>query len=298
MAGEQLSTADENAFERYFRRRVNHTLAVIVSMAGALGVVVAWAIFCTARSLAEAAVNTKLVEKTDEIKRLEKDLVAVRDKAREQHLTFTRDLAFAESDTKRAALTVTELEQQSGVAKTRLQAAIRSVEDELSAAQSVVTASKNVSGIANALANDATFQNRIRDGLFALPIASIIAWNPTKFGLDKSPLPHGWVPCNGPITKGSPYYIEQADVDLALVPDLNQGRRFLRGSATSGDLEEDAVGRHTHRFWRYTDNLTRIGSGGGGDGWSGTQMVDTEPNAGDGETRPKNMSVIWIIRVK
>jgi hypothetical protein len=145
--------------------------------------------------------------------------------------------------------------------------------------------------------------------LSTLPIGVIIGWH-----RDLSPdkyvplLPPGWVECNGdPIkVEGSPFYGQNT-------PNLNGGGRFLRGAATSGTLQDDAFQGHHHGGLRWA-STQQVGAGATGDSQlslgaphSGlNKTTGPEPDNMPGnnmprtanETRPINMSVIWIMKVK
>lgn len=129
-----------------------------------------------------------------------------------------------------------------------------------------------------------------------LPIGAIIAWHKNLTGTPA--LPAGWVECNGGTlyNPDSPYHGQA-------IPDLNGDKRFLRGGSVSGDLQQDAFQGHRHSLGSYTFTvgtasnctLARNVDGTYGkdpvtDGTHGTPRVDSE-------TRPINMSVVWIMKV-
>ena len=135
-----------------------------------------------------------------------------------------------------------------------------------------------------------------------LPIGSII-------GLHKSfpntpALPPGFVEMNGQVLDNpdSPY-------DGQTIPNWNGEGRFLRGGATSGVEQDDAMQGHGHRAkirgdagtgptaagHPVTDNPTGATNDGlitlpTSDGANGTPRIADE-------TRPKNASVVWIMKV-
>ncbi len=147
------------------------------------------------------------------------------------------------------------------------------------------------------------------------PIGSIIAWHKSMSGTPS--LPYGWVECNGQTLSdpASPYHNQtipnlNGDASGANSPGLNEkAGMFLRGGTSSGTGQNDAFQGHKHSI---TSNAVSYSYGG--------MMVDEEaevdlPSAtievgnpiSDGtngtprtanETRPKNMSVVWIMRVK
>lgn len=145
-----------------------------------------------------------------------------------------------------------------------------------------------------------------------LPIGAILPWHRDLDGVPGE-LPIGWVPCNGPLTQDP-----ESEVDMQRIPNLNGEHRFLRGSTNSGILESYATaipiapfvigtaGEHNHAIDRRgpTGAVTATVEGGGSSGDQGaigtrTAGAHTHPLAGgDSETRPINMSVVWIIRIK
>lgn len=133
------------------------------------------------------------------------------------------------------------------------------------------------------------------------PIGTIQAWH--KSFPNTPALPTGWVECNGQVLAdtGSPY-------NGQTIPNLNGGERFLRGSATSGTNQGFATEDHTHQRDSSGRNESYIYVSDGGTytyAGGGTRRNSTATNTGgmatgtaDTETRPINMSVVWIMRVK
>jgi hypothetical protein len=91
-----------------------------------------------------------------------------------------------------------------------------------------------------------------------------------------------------------------------VLPDLNQtvmvgnesfSGLFLRGGETSGILQADAT---AHNGLVVNDRYAGSKSGGesGVDATSGSGGTIEFHVSGDAETRPANMSVVWIIRIK
>ncbi len=154
-------------------------------------------------------------------------------------------------------------------------------------------------------------------GFGVVPIGSIVAWHKNLFGTPS--LLDGWVECNGQVVDDpeSPY-------DGQTLPDLNGEKRFLRGGATSGEDQSDALRSHPHDFSATTDlkgshhhSIDGNFAKGGGDYdrdhiGSGLGFADYTEDAGNHthpvsgrtdhfggeETRPVNMSVVWIMRIK
>lgn len=148
------------------------------------------------------------------------------------------------------------------------------------------------------------------------PIGSIIAWH--KDFTNTPSLPYGWVECNGQTLNdpASPYHNQvipnlNGNPNGADSPGLNEkAKMFLRGGTTSGVGQNDAFQGHRHsidtdgarkRTLAYQTYdwglgiyapLANITVGDPiSDGTNGS------PRTAD-ETRPKNMSVVWIMRVK
>ena len=121
-------------------------------------------------------------------------------------------------------------------------------------------------------------------------------------------IPSGWQKCDGSIINSpSPW-------EGKLTPDLNNAKRFLRGGPDSHQLrlEDDSLRGHTHgtsdRFFLglYGDHSCPSGSslyddiGIDNEGKQDDKICERHFNTGstgDSETRPKNMNVIFIMRV-
>lgn len=149
------------------------------------------------------------------------------------------------------------------------------------------------------------------------PVGSIIAWH--KNFSNTPSLPFGWVECNGQTLNdpSSPYHNQvipnlNGDPNGANSPGLSEKIGvFLRGGTTSGVGQNDAFQGHKHSVdpdgalkYQYQYPAYTIETGGiygaianisvgnpTSDGTNGTPRTANE-------TRPKNMSVVWIMRVK
>ncbi len=127
--------------------------------------------------------------------------------------------------------------------------------------------------------------------LQGIPIGSIQSWH--KSFTNTPALTSDWVQCDGQVLNDgdSPY-------DGQTIPDLNGESRFLRGSAVSGTNQAEDFKSHTHSITRDLDGS--VGSGvefAANQGISNFQPAITEAQGG-AETRPINMSVVWIIKIK
>jgi hypothetical protein len=136
-----------------------------------------------------------------------------------------------------------------------------------------------------------------------VPIGTIVAWHGSY--ANTPTLPSGWVACNGQtLSDAASVYNGQ------VIPDLNASisgdiSRFLRGSTTSGTIQAQDVQPHNHSVTingsLLAQNPSPSVSGGfqGGGNYSNTGYGSVSVNNSTGsETRPYNMSVIWIMRVK
>lgn len=135
------------------------------------------------------------------------------------------------------------------------------------------------------------------------PIGTILAWH--KSFTNTPALSDGWVECNGQtLSDATSVY------DGQVIPDLNGDARFLRGSATSGTEQAEDFKSHTHIQDAHTHGLTNtprirtseMAAGGNAGAERGLETtIDSttaiNQNTGGAETRPINMSVVWIMRV-
>lgn len=152
-----------------------------------------------------------------------------------------------------------------------------------------------------------------------VPIGTIVAWHQDLDGTPALPADGPWVRCDGKTLEGDAY--KNSVYFRRVLPNLNgdangqpnpaptHARLFLRGSTKSGDYEVDAIKEHTHsRVGPQSKDVFIVGSrlgpqvipseNGRKDGFVIEARDDTGPNVGAaGETNPKNMSVVWIIRV-
>lgn len=171
--------------------------------------------------------------------------------------------------------------------------------------------------------------------LSTLPLGSIIAWHRDLLEQGALSLPPGWVECNGQILDDpeSPFNGHVIpNLNLVDQSDLLEGREggaFLRGAPRSGELQQDELQTHTHqdrghRHFRNAEHAAELAwrnvspqpgahgvPGPGPDRFFNLNQVESAtanlagPTAfGAGaarhgaETRPVNMSVIWIMKVK
>ncbi len=153
-----------------------------------------------------------------------------------------------------------------------------------------------------------------------IPVGTILAWHKNAATNSQLTLNDRWRECNNALVSDpdSPFNNKR-------VPNLNNEKRFLRGSNTSGTPQDDAMQRIIGKF------QVKASYDGGGNSTSG--VVSSTPNGnrhnstssggtlytfdnagryvngkytfktngngyGTGETRPINMSVVWIIKIK
>ena len=135
-----------------------------------------------------------------------------------------------------------------------------------------------------------------------IPVGTIMAWHKSLTGTPA--LLTSWVECSGQVLSDS-----ESVYDGVTIPDLNGEARFLRGSATSGSDQVDAFQGHHHNVPNLSQRVpNRTGNSGAldkNDGAFNTENATTIVTDGvngtpriANETRPINMSVVWIIRVK
>ena len=135
-----------------------------------------------------------------------------------------------------------------------------------------------------------------------VPIGAIVAWYKTEANRRGIERPSGWIECSGGTVKSGP-------LKGMAIPNLNGERRFLRGGTTSGDPEVASVGKHQHEV-----DIARAGGTGftahnNGQGFgenrglfywchSNHGALHTKDNTTHDDTRPINMSVVWIMRIE
>ena len=151
------------------------------------------------------------------------------------------------------------------------------------------------------------------------PVGAVIAWHKNMIGLTAT-LPDGWVECNGQVISDS-----ESALDGQIAPNLNgepsganspgtSGKyaMFLRGGTASGGGQLDQFQGHFHRANYMGTTVFQGGVGSGAEiiwrdvsGFTSdisitspvTDGVNGVPRTGS-ETRPVNMSVVWILRIK
>ncbi len=148
-----------------------------------------------------------------------------------------------------------------------------------------------------------------------VPVGSIIPWHKDMGGTPALPLGGSWVQCNG----------QELDDRMSayhgrVIPNLNSQGRFIRGSSTSGIEQWDKMQSHKHLDSGHAHNTTNDRIGGGGNNGlhpggpdrcksnststSGKAILGNPTSSTAGktrhgsETRPVNISMVWIMRVK
>ena len=148
-------------------------------------------------------------------------------------------------------------------------------------------------------------------------LGTILAWTPYPDKNTPNPvtLPEGWVECDGrDITEG--IWTGHA------TPDLNKSQRFLRGGIVGNalELEEDTTAVHdlkTSHSLTFTDIYYAgdhtcstyydhgIHDKKNSDHESDNRCLRTDGvqgsiqiNGGSTETRPKNMKIVWVMKIK
>ena len=155
-----------------------------------------------------------------------------------------------------------------------------------------------------------------QDEMSFAPVGTILAWTMRvdAAGNTTGDIPRGWQRCDGSTIPPPSVWAGQT------TPDLNTERRFLRGGSdeTVLSVEEDMMQDHTHGI-QDPGHLHEINdysfvSGGGccsSGGYNGHNSVENSVSSTTGvsvtgvssgyrygeETRPKNMQIVYIIRV-
>ncbi len=148
-----------------------------------------------------------------------------------------------------------------------------------------------------------------------LPLGTILAWH-KNFDGSTPDLPDGWIECNGQTIDDpeSPFFGQDTPDLNSSLPGFSNGGRFLRGGPTSGNFQGDQMQGHIHRVYPHAgtheDPAYGINNTGANGGDVATQVSShltsrpTDDMTGNGpprygnETRPANMSVVWIMRIK
>ncbi len=146
---------------------------------------------------------------------------------------------------------------------------------------------------------NANFQTLIaRD----VPIGTIVAWH-KDLAAGVPALPTNWKECDG-----SAVTDPASPLNGVSVPNLNGDARFLRGGAVSGALQASMYQDHSH--YRNPDGFgeylvttlagtVSLAPNPGGIFSPTTNLTGSAVGGNFGsETRPINMSVVWIIRIK
>lgn len=138
------------------------------------------------------------------------------------------------------------------------------------------------------------------------PLATIIPWHPNikkQHGETINiNLPTGWVKCDGSVITDS-----ESPLLGAVTPNLNGNKLFIRGSEESGIIQDQSW-KNLHIRSQRSDqsttgvsaiNSSRWNSSDIYTGWShGPEKVGINLKWGNEEIKPKNFSVIWIMKIK
>lgn len=124
------------------------------------------------------------------------------------------------------------------------------------------------------------------------PIGTVMWWHKDLSGVPA--LPENWAECNGQ-TVSDP----DSPLNGVALPDINGDNRFIRGSSTSGTLQDDQNKSHDHS----TSITVSTNAGTGNSAVQGDGSPDdffSEESTLDGgvEARPINISMVAIIRIK
>jgi len=129
-----------------------------------------------------------------------------------------------------------------------------------------------------------------------VPIGTILAWHKSLTGVPA--LPTGWVECNGQVLNDS-----SSPLNGQTLPNLNGDKRFLRGGQTSGVIQGMMLEDHVHYTTvNYYAGYYAGGAWGlnrpAGNGFNVALSSGGATGSVGTETRPLNMSVVWIMRVR
>ena len=144
--------------------------------------------------------------------------------------------------------------------------------------------------------------------LTVAPVGTIIAWSsiPNKGSKKPVQLPAGWVKCDGSVIPKGIWKGQKT-------PDINGEERFLRGSSKSNllDVEDGQVQTLTYDdyTWAVECPSSRSKTGQGTPGYTPGHPWFPDQNdfhckrtsnvggTGGDETRPKNIRVIYIMKI-
>jgi len=136
-----------------------------------------------------------------------------------------------------------------------------------------------------------------------MPFGTIMAWVPSpskdangEFSVTDPVIPEGWARCDGTTINDGPWAGHT-------LPNLNHEHYFLRGGNDDDALEfeSDSIRSHYHSYhdrwaeWHDGHSTHRVGRGN--DGRSEESDSRSTGSYGGGETRPKNMKVVWLMRI-
>ena len=147
------------------------------------------------------------------------------------------------------------------------------------------------------------------NSMYEAPIGAIVAWTPKpdKDTLNPTSLPSGWVFCDGSKIEGGIW-------DGRTTPNLNGERRFLRGGNENDVLkleDEETNYRDIYFLPDFTHDNGDRGHAFSCSDYGGEELfaleiesLDDNPDdflcerKGGDENRPKNMNILWIMKVK
>lgn len=153
----------------------------------------------------------------------------------------------------------------------------------------------------------------------SVPIGGIIAWHQDLTGVPALPGSGEWVKCDGQTLSDA-----NSPMNGQVIPNLNGNglganspghtakvQMFLRGGTTSGTGQQDAFQGHWHQIDYHTAGGVSGSIGAAGADTAFASFSTSRVRAGNAfsdssngtprtasETRPSNMSVVWIMRVK
>jgi len=149
-------------------------------------------------------------------------------------------------------------------------------------------------------------------GFGYVPVGTILPFYKLGATATTFTLPTGWVACNGQevaLAAGSEGdLLDNVSDGKIVLPNLNlqKGGLFLRGGNTAGVAQDDAFKQHTHIapygasylvYPAYGGNHAEQDQVANPHDYSSVSSETGGSATAKTETRPVNMSVIWIIRV-